>query len=149
MKTYRKLYQKLCSVENLSLAHKKARKGKTKKKSIQVFEENLREELFELREELLTQTYKPIPLRKFSIRDPKTRVIHAAAYRDRVVHWALINIIGPIFEKKFICDSYASRVNKGTHNAIQRFDKFKRKVSRNGGIVRGGGVAETMLRDMY
>jgi len=141
MKTYKNLYQKLCSIENLSLAHKKAKKRKTRKKSVIEFEKNIDRELNILKEELLNMTYEPRPLRKFTIRDPKTRVIHAAAYRDRLVHHAIINIIGPIFEKIFICDSYASRLEKGTHNAVQRFDSFKRKVSKNGRLVknfRGG-----------
>jgi len=55
-----------------------------------------------------------------------------------VVYHALVNILEPIFEKIFIHDSYASRKNKGTHNAIARFDKFKRGVSRNGALVKDG-----------
>ncbi|MFH1978126.1 MAG: reverse transcriptase/maturase family protein [Candidatus Aenigmatarchaeota archaeon] len=70
------------------------------------------------------------------IRDPKTRVISASDFRDRVVHHALFNIIEPIFEKTFIHDSYASRKNKGTHKAIERFDEFKRKTARNGKLIK-------------
>jgi retron-type reverse transcriptase len=51
------------------------------------------------------------------------------------VHHALCNIIEPIFDKTFICDSYANRKGKGTHAALKRFDKFKRKVSGNGALL--------------
>lgn len=48
-----------------------------------------------------------------------------------LVHHALCNIIEPIFEKRFICDSFANRIGKGTLKAVERFDFFKRKASRN------------------
>src|SRR3989344_4707994 len=107
MKTYRSLYSKLCSQENLYLAYKKARKGKSKKVSVIEFEVNLNENLKDLQNQLVNFTYKPQPLRRFIVRDPKTRTIHASAFVDRIVHHALINIIQPIFEKRFIHDSYA------------------------------------------
>ncbi len=131
MKTYKNLYKELCSLKNLEKAFRKSKKRKSKMLYVKEFEANLQNELIKLNQELESQTYKPRSLRRFIIRDPKTRTIHSSAFRDRVVHHALINIIGPIFEKRFIHDSYASRIGKGTHNAILRFDKFKRKVSKN------------------
>ena len=94
------------------------------------------EELKQLWNELKTLTYKPRELKRFIVRDPKTRVIHASAFRDRVIYHALINIIEPIFEKVFIYDSYASRLKKGTLNAVLRFDKFKRKITKNCQLVK-------------
>ena len=67
----------------------------------------------------------------FILRDPKTRRISKSDFRDRIVHHAICNIIEPIFDKTFIYDSYANRINKGTHKAIERFDVFKRKASKN------------------
>ncbi|MEK6936948.1 MAG: hypothetical protein AABW58_02655 [Nanoarchaeota archaeon] len=139
MKTFSNLYQKLYSLENLNRAFEKASKNKKHKKYVVEFESNLEKELFILKEELENLSYKPKPLRKFIVRDPKTRKIHISAFRDRVIHHALINIIEPIFEKIFIYDSYASRINKGTLNAVKRFDAFVKKISRNGKIC-GGGV---------
>ena len=68
----------------------------------------------------------------FIVRDPKTRKISASHFRDRVIHHAVCNILMPIFEKSFIFDSFANRKNKGTHNAIKRFEQFLRKVSKGG-----------------
>lgn len=125
------MYNKRCSIENLYLAFKKAKKGKGKKQNIIKFEKNLEEELQLLRTELLLKSYSPKPLCTFVIRDPKIRKISASAFRDRVVHHALCNIIEPIFDKTFICDSFANRKGKGTTAALERFDYFKRKVSKN------------------
>jgi len=125
------LFGELCSYENLELAFKKARKGKTLKSYVIEFEKNLKENLWDLRTELLLQIYCPKPLKNFILRDPKTRKISKSAFKDRVIHHALCNIIGHFFEKSFIYDSHANQKSKGTHKAIQRFDCFKRKVSAN------------------
>lgn len=139
MKTRKNLYDKLCSYDNIYLAYKKARKGKVKKDSVTEFDKNLEQNIRKLQEELINLTYNPHPLKRFIVRDPKTRTIHASAFRDRVVHHMLVNILEPIFESIFIYDSYASRKDKGAHLAVARFDKFKRKVSQNGRVIRGGG----------
>ncbi len=136
MKTYKKLYANLCSYYNIHLAYKKARKGKSKELYVIEFERNLEENIRNLQKELFLFTYKPKPLRGFPIRDPKTRVIHSSAFRDRIIHHAIVNIMEPIFEKIFIYDSFASRKDKGTHKAIERFEYFMRKVSRNGRLVK-------------
>lgn len=136
MKTYNNLFKEICSIRNLHKAYLKARKGKSKKYYVLKFEENLDDELKKLQEELLNHSYKPRPLKKFIVRDPKTRIIHASAFRDRVVHHALVNLIEPIFEKIFIYDSFASRKNKGTHLALKRLEGFMRKVSRNGKLIK-------------
>jgi retron-type reverse transcriptase len=132
MKRYGNLYPRICSCENLELALRRARKGKTKKDYVIEFEMDLAENLMRLKEELENFTYSPAPMETFVVCDPKTRVISASHFRDRVVHHALINVIGPIFEKSFIHDSFANQKGKGTHSAIMRFEKFMGKVSGKG-----------------
>ena len=136
MKTYGNLYSKLCSLENLELAFKKAKKDKSFMPYVIKFEDNIEEELLKLHKELSSLTYRPNKLKRFIVRDPKTRTIHASAFRDRVVYHAIVNILEPIFDPTFIHDSYASRKFKGTHKAIERFDNFKRKISKNGKLVK-------------
>jgi retron-type reverse transcriptase len=136
MKQYKHLYEKVCSLDNLRFAFKKAKKGKSKRKYVIEFEADLENELNKLKEELESLTYQPKPLKTFVIRDPKTRVISASDFRDRVVHHALCNVIEPIFDKTFIHDCYANRKKKGTLAALQRFNSFMRKVTRNGKLVK-------------
>lgn len=81
--------------------------------------------------ELLTKTYKPKPLKTFIVRDPKTRKISKSKFRDRIIHHAIVNIIGLLFQKSFINDSCANQIGKGTLKALERFELFKRKVSKN------------------
>jgi len=132
MKTYKKLYDELYSIDNLKLAFKKARKGKSKKNYIINFESNLEKNIAMLQRDLRLKIYKPSRLKKFIIRDPKTRTIHSSIFRDRIVHHAIVNILEPIYERIFIYDSFASRKNKGTHLGVERFEYFINKVSSNG-----------------
>ena len=131
MTVYRNLWQELCSYKNVELACRKARKGKTLKPYVIEFEQNLKENLQQLRTELLLHCYRPKPLQTFILRDPKTRKISRSHFRDRVIHHALCNIIEPLFEKSFIYDSYANRKTKGTLKAIQSFEYCVKTVSRN------------------
>ena len=135
VKTYRSLWKEFCTFEHLQKAYELAKKNKSGNPRVLAFEKNWRLQLCLLLRELREQTYCPKPLEKFVLRDPKTRVICVSDFRDRIVHHALVNILQPIFEPRFIADSYASRPGKGTLAALQRFDKFKRQVSKNGTLI--------------
>lgn len=126
MKRYGNLWDKIIDFENLYLSAKNAQKGKRYRDNVLQFNSNLASELSKLQQELTEKTYQPGNYRTFHLRDPKSRLISAAPYRDRIVHHALCNIIIPIFEKTFINDSYANRKGYGTHKALQRFTGFAR-----------------------
>lgn len=127
MKTYRNLYPQIYTWENLELAYRKARKGKRQTRPVADFEYRWESHLLRLQAELAAQSYRPGPYHSFYIHDPKKRLISAASFRDRVVHHALCNIIEPIFERRFVSDSYANRVGKGTHKAQDRCTAYARR----------------------
>jgi retron-type reverse transcriptase len=126
MKRYGNLYPQIIEFGNLLLAARKAQRGKRFRDNVLEFNDQLEIELLKIQHELKTQTYQPGAYRTFHLIDPKSRLISAAPYRDRVVHHALCNIIVPIFESTFIQDSYANRVGFGTHRALRRFTQFAR-----------------------
>lgn len=126
MKTAKNLYAKITSFENLLLAAHKAAKGKRERYCVLRFFEKLEDHLYQLQDELNDCSYQPGTYSTFFIYEPKKRMISAAPFRDRVVHHALINVIGPVLEKSFIYDSYANRVGKGTHRAIHRYQHYLR-----------------------
>jgi len=127
VKTYRNLYAQVHAWENLELAYRRARKGKRAREPAATFEFDRERNLTGLQEELQHKTYNPGPYHSFLIHEPKRRLISAAPFRDRVVHHALCNVIEPIFEARFIHDSYANRVGKGTHRALDRCTYFARR----------------------
>ncbi|MCX6748910.1 MAG: reverse transcriptase domain-containing protein [Candidatus Pacearchaeota archaeon] len=124
-------YEQICNLSNLILAWRKARKHKTKKHYVKEFEKDTLGNLLKLQEEIKSQTYYPKLLKTFILRDPKTRKISKADFRDRIVHHAICNIIEPLFDKSFIYDSCANRIGKGNLFAVKRFYHFLRKVTKN------------------
>jgi len=138
------MYNALTSWNNLLLAYKKASAGKRGQANVAIFEYRLEDNLFRLQEELQQKAYRPGPYVNFHIHEPKHRLISAAPFRDRVVHHALCNIIEPIFERSFIFDSYANRVGKGTHRALDRCQEFARRFKY---VILFSG--EGVLREAY
>jgi retron-type reverse transcriptase len=121
------LYPQVHAFHNLVAAERTAARGKRGRPDVARFEYRLEDELLRLHEELRERTYRPGPYRRYRIFEPKERVISAAPYRDRVVHHALCRVIEPHFERRFIGDSYASRLRKGTHAALDRCTAFARR----------------------
>lgn len=120
------MYQQLLSWDNLLLAYRRASKGKRGAPVVAAFEYRLEDNLIQLQQQLAEQSYRPGSYVTFTIHEPKRRVISAAPFRDRVVHHALCNLIEPIFERSFIAHSYANRVGKGTHRALERCQQLAR-----------------------
>ncbi len=127
MKTYKNLYPQIHTWQTLTEAYRKARRGKRRYRPAADFEYAWESNLLRLQEELIVKSYQPGPYRSFYIHEPKKRLISAAPFPDRVVHHALCRWIEPIFERRFIFDSYANRVGKGTHRALDRCTYFARR----------------------
>lgn len=117
----------LCSWPNLIKAWRTAARGKRRAPSVAEFEFRAEEYVLTLRQQLLAGTYRPAGYVHFYIKDPKRRMISAAPFRDRVVHHALCNVIEPRFERLFITHSYANRLGKGSHRAIDRLQDLTRR----------------------
>jgi RNA-directed DNA polymerase len=60
------------------------------------------------------------------IYERKKRQIAAAPFRDRVVHHAVMNVIEPPIDRRFIFDSYACRRGKGVHAAVNRYQLWSK-----------------------
>ncbi|QFS51276.1 RNA-directed DNA polymerase [Nostoc sphaeroides] len=126
MKRYGNLYPEIINFKNILLASRQAQKGKRFRDNVLDFNYHLETELIRLQKQLTDKTYQPGAYRTFHLINPKSRLISAAPYRDRVVHHALCNIIVPIFETTFIANSYANRIGFGTHRALKKFTHFAR-----------------------
>jgi RNA-directed DNA polymerase len=74
------------------------------------------------------------PSRTFSfvVSHPKAREIHASPFADRVVHHVITERLDRLYERVFIHDSYANRVGKGTHAAVDRLQGFMREATLGG-----------------
>lgn len=89
------LWPSVTEFPNLYLSFRKSARGKRGRQSVAAFEERLEANLLRLQAELQEGRYQPGKYVNFYIHDPKRRLISAAPFRDRVVHHALVNLIGP------------------------------------------------------
>src|SRR4029077_4239740 len=79
--------------------------------------------LKQIRDELVTQTYRPMRARKKEVPKDggkKVRVLSIPAIRDRVVQGALKLILEPIFEADFQPGSYVCPPKRLAHEAVAR-----------------------------
>ena len=113
--------------ENLRLAFWKARKGKSYSSSVQAYRDELDITLAALRRQVVTGLVEVGQYRFFKIYDPKERQICASAFREQVLHHALMNVCHEHFERVQVFDSYACRKGKGTYAALARAKEFTAK----------------------
>jgi retron-type reverse transcriptase len=132
-KSYTRLWEQVIDFENLFRAFRAASRKRRCRVEPLMFNQNLEENLVVLQNELIWETYRPGPCRNFLIHTPKTRLISVPAFKDRVVHHAVTQIIGPLFERRFIADTFACRVNRGTHAAVSRLKTYSRSARRRWG----------------
>lgn len=111
------LWEQFISWDNLMLATQGASRNKGCRNEVLVYNSCLEENILDLQARLQNGLWYPGEYRKFSVYEPKLRIVHAPPFRDRVLHHALVQIIGPYFERRFIDHSYACRKEKGTHAA--------------------------------
>jgi retron-type reverse transcriptase len=123
------LQENLTTWENLRLAYRNASHGKRGHTPSAEFEMLLADNLLEIQRELLEKSYDLGKYHSFYIHEPKKRLISAAPFRDRVVHHALCNVTTDTFEDKFIPTSYANRVGKGTHRALDECQRLARRYN--------------------
>jgi RNA-directed DNA polymerase len=120
MKRVNNLIEQIADPDNLRLAFWKASKGKRHTAEVLAYQRYLEDNLLELRAQILRGSVEVGDYRYFKIFEPKERQICASAFREQVLHHALMNICHDYFERDLIFDSYASRKGKGTHAAIKR-----------------------------
>lgn len=114
------LIEKIADKDNLLLAYYKAKRGKQYKKEVVMFGDNLDYNINKLQREIITGNVSVGKYHQFTITDPKKRNVYAAAFDERVLHHAIINVCHKYFEKNLIYDTYATRPEKGVYKALDK-----------------------------
>ncbi len=122
----------MISLEHIFLCWDQFKRGKRKRKDVQIFERYLEDNIFELHQDLKSFQYSHSPYDQFYVTDPKQRHISKATVRDRLVHQVVYNTLVEVLDKKFIFHSLSSRLGKGTHMGVVHLRRMIRKVSANG-----------------
>lgn len=116
---------------DLYVAYYDAARHKHKMAYVVKFERDLRANLEELCDDLLSHRYKALPSKCFIINYPKKREVFAAMFRDRIVHHLYFRYTHQLFERTFIADSYSCIEGRGTHYGIDRLRQHIRQASLN------------------
>lgn len=118
MKRQGYLFDKICTIENINLADKNARKGKGWRNDI--IKHDLRpDDNVKLLNDLLTGAFTTSKYKTFKIYEPKERLIYKLPYYpDRIVHHAIMNIMEPIWVKTFINNTYSCIKGRGIKRAF-------------------------------
>jgi RNA-directed DNA polymerase len=119
------LFVRIGNFQALHGAAHRAIKGKRKKPGAASFFANLEGDLLLLERLLRDGEYRPGRYVAFEVNDPKKRIVSAAPFRDRVVHHALCAVVEPIFEAGFIDHTFANRSGRGTHSAIEAYERYR------------------------
>lgn len=107
MKRHGNLWGKITDRDNIYLAYRKARKGKSWQNTISRFDDDLDENIFNIRYSLIEKMFTTSPYVEKTIYEPKQRIIYKLPFNpDRVVQHALMNVLEPIWNSLFIHDSY-------------------------------------------
>ena len=131
--THNNLWTRVANFENLYAGYKAAARGRRYLASALGYRRNLEENVITVLNRLAWKEWQPSRFTEFYIHDPKKRLISAPPFKDRVVHHALVRVIAPLFEAKFISDSFACRAGKGTHAAKERVEAFARSAQKQWG----------------
>jgi len=115
------LFENICSIDNLILAHKNAQKGKKHYKEIIKINENEMHYLTLLQEMLITKKFTNSKYEVFKKIDKgKEREIYKLPYfPDRILHHAILQVLEPIWKTVFIKNTYQSIKGRGLHKALK------------------------------
>lgn len=121
MKRVGGLFEKIYDIDNLMLAHKNARKGKTFYTEVQMVDSNPAKYLYELQDAIKNHTYRTSEYTVFKKFDGnKVREIYKLPYYpDRIFQWAVIQVIEPYILKNLTSCTYSALPGRGTYAAYK------------------------------
>lgn len=125
--TFEYLYNLLYDMDWLRLAHDHVAQNAGSVTAgcdgidMEIYDKNLEENQKELAEELKTQTFEPLPVRRVYLpkANGKMRPLGIPAIRDRIVQEAVRMILEPIYEADFSQYSFGFRPTRRTMDAIK------------------------------
>lgn len=129
MKRYGMLFDRITNIDNLILAHQNAKKGKEWYQEVREVEKDSQRHILSLQAQLRQGTYSTGEYDVFTRQcGKKLREIYRLPYfPDRVVHHAILQVIGDIWIKSLIADTYACIKGRGIHKAAKKLKSILRQ----------------------
>ncbi|BES53379.1 RNA-directed DNA polymerase [Aeromonas phage phiWae15] len=129
------MFDRIIAFDNLHHAALRCLCGKRSAPAALRYFQQLEEQLHNTHNHLLHGSYQPGSYEDFYVFEPKQRLISAPRFSDRVVHRAIMDVLEPVIDPRFIFDSYACRKGKGAHAGANRVQHWMRVVKRNHGAL--------------
>lgn len=122
MKRYGALFERIVSKENLLQAHQNAKKGKEWYKEVRQVEKDVEGHILVLQTQLIQGTFTTSEYDVFTRQcGMKMREIYRLPYfPDRIVHHAIMQVIGDIWVRSLVADTYACIKGRGIHKAVKK-----------------------------
>lgn len=128
MKRYGNIYPRIYDMDNLKLAHESAKQDKNFYKEVRMVESDPEYFLTAIQQALQNKTYRvnPEDYEVSEINDKgKTRELWKLPYYPhRIIQWAIMLQLEPIFNKVFCNHTCASLKGKGLKHASRLMDKY-------------------------
>ena len=126
MKRHGNLWQHITNLDTLKGAHILAKRGKGHYASVKEVEKDVEGHLKRLQQDLINKTFKT---GQYIIEDrmeggKMRRIYKLPYYPDRIVQHALMSVVGPIFRRSLIRDTFQSLPDRGTSDARRRVQKM-------------------------
>lgn len=102
----------------------KAKRSKGRSLRVQRFGNDPLRYLVMVQAQLRDRAYAFGPYKEFTVREKKFRHVVDAPMKDRIVHWMLYDYMLPIWQPRFIADTFGNLPGRGTHAAVRRLAAF-------------------------
>lgn len=117
-------FHQITRLPNLYSCWLHASRSKGSRLRIQRFAEDPLRYLTAIQKQLRERRYTFGPYKTFTVREKKFRDVVDAPMKDRIVHWMLYRFLLPMWQPKFIHDTYGNLPGRGTHAAVRRLAQF-------------------------
>ncbi len=128
MKTYKNLWNRFLSDENIRLAIRNVCKHKTTRPKFKALHDNPDKYIQWIRRQAEHyKNNKHTPIEIYDGIQRKKRAIIVPAFREQIVHHMVVNILKPIIMKPLYEKSYGSIPGRGAHMAKKQIERVIRK----------------------
>ena len=130
MKRYGNLFYKIVDIDNIRLAHKNARKNKTKYKEVIEVDKDPEYYIQELHKMLIEGSYKCSPYEKFIKNDSgkEREIFRVPYYPDRILQHAIMQVVEPIWKRTLINDTFQAIKGRGVHKCKKKVEHVVQKL---------------------
>jgi retron-type reverse transcriptase len=122
------LIGQIADMDNLRAAYINTARGKRLTWGYLEFKEYAEKNLRQISQQILDGVWQQSEYRQFTVHEPKTRLISALDFKDRVAQHALVNVIGPLFDATLLPNTFACRQGMGTHAGVRNVQSALRRT---------------------